>query len=401
MTANAFQRDKLTLLCYALIASFIYFQGILGPALPFLRAELALSFSDAALHTSALALGTISAGLLSHHVVRRLGRAATLWSGGTGMILGGTLLMMGQTMIVTLLGAFLIGAVGNWLINSANSALVDHHGPQRSIALNESNIVASSLSLVGPLLVGGLQGAGLNWRGAILLAIIGFGLLALWGRNVPVPEAAEAQRQPGDAPPLALPRLFWAFWLLTVLLVAIEWTLVFWGAGFLDEVVGLPKEQASAFMSSFVLALIFGRIALNRLLRLFDARYLLAASFAVQGLGFAMFWLAQVPALNVLGLFICGLGISPQFPLALALVTGIAPTQADRVTGRLSLGIGLAILILPQVLALLADALGLFQAFAIFVVLWLGAALLFARLSRHLPKHEVAPQGELAHESNG
>jgi MFS family permease len=397
-----FRRDRLTWLSYALIASFIYFQAVLGPALPFLRVELGLSFADAALHTSALALGMILSGLVNDGVVRRVGRPATLWSGGAGMVAGGALIMLGQQLIITVLGAFLLGAVGNWLINSANAALVDHHGPQRAIALTESNIVAGILSLMPPLLVGGLQSLGLSWRGALLLAILGFGLLALWGRSITIPEAPEASGMRQDTSQRAsLPLIFWPFWLLTIVLVAIEWTLVFWGAGFLNSVVGLPPEQASAFMSSFILAMIIGRIGLSRLLLLFDSRQLLLVSFAVQGLGFGLFWLGPQPIINVLGLFICGLGVSPQFPLALGLVTGVAPGMADRVTARLSLGVGLAILILPQALGLLADNLGLFRAFAVFIVMWLGGAFLFARLARHLPKREAASSERMVHEPNG
>lgn len=389
-SSTAFQRDRLTLLSYALIASYIYFQAVLGPALPFLRQELRLSFADAALHTSALALGVIVAGLVADSMVRRIGRPATLWSGGAGMVAGGALIMLGQQLIITVLGAFLIGAVGNWLINSANAVLVDHHGERRTVALTESNIVASALSMLPPLLVGGLQGLGLSWRGALLLAILAFGLLALWGRSIPIPEAAEAKqkRKDGGKGKASLPPIFWAFWLLTVILVAIEWTLVFWGAGFLNTVVGLPPEQASAFMSSFILAMVIGRMALRRLLLLFDSRQLLLASFAVQGFGFALFWLGQQPFVNVLGLFICGLGVSPQFPLGLGLVTGVAPSLADRATARLSLGIGLSVLILPLTLGLLADNLGLFRAFAVFIVMWLSGALLFVRLAHHLPERE-------------
>ncbi|MCS6836186.1 MAG: MFS transporter [Anaerolineae bacterium] len=389
----AFQRDRLTLLSYALIASYIYFQSVLGPALPFLRQELSLSFGDAALHTSAMSLGVIVAGLVADRVVRRIGRSATLWSGGAGMVAGGALIMLGQHIVVTILGAFLIGAVGNWLINSANATLVDHHRERRAIALTESNIVASALSMAPPLLVGGLQSLGLSWRGALLLAILVFGLLALWGRTVPIPEATETKQKREDQdgkPKIGLPLIFWPFWLLTILLVAIEWTLIFWGAGFLNTVVGLPPEQASALMSSFILAMVIGRIGLSRLLLLFDSRQLLAASFGVQGLGFALFWLGQQPLLNVLGLFICGLGVSPQFPLALGLVTGVAPGLADRVTARLSFGVGLSVLVLPLVLGLLADELGLFRAFAVFIVMWLAAAILFARLAGHLPQHASA-----------
>jgi MFS family permease len=66
-----FVRDRFTLLAYFMLGYFAYLQAALGPAVPFLRAELGLSYTIAGLHFSALAIGMILAGLTGAELAAR------------------------------------------------------------------------------------------------------------------------------------------------------------------------------------------------------------------------------------------------------------------------------------------------------------------------------------------
>jgi fucose permease len=100
------------------------------------------------------------------------------------------------------------------------------------------------------------------------------------------------------------------------------------------------------------------------------AANLLLLALAVALLGFLLYWLAIMPAANVVGLFVAGLGVANLFPLTLSVATGVAAEQANRASARLSMGGGLAIMSAPLVLGWTADRIGLQGAFAIVVGLF-------------------------------
>lgn len=386
----SFVRDRLTWLCYAVLGSYAYLQAILGPVLPFLRDELNLSYGVAGLHTTAYAFGMMMAGVFGGTVARRFRRQVTFWGGGFGAIIAMTAFILGRSPVVTISAIFCAGMVGTFLLNAINSTLSDHHGMWRSFAITEANIAASVFVFFAPLFAGGLEGVGLDWRGAILIAFVVFFGLFWWGRHEPIPSAKLKRAEDGHkvAP---LPRLFWGYWGLMVICVAIEWCVNWWAADFLRSVVGIETALASGLISVLALAMIAGRIVGSRLVRRYPPRHVLWLTVGFLSLGFPLFWLAQVAWLNVLGLFLCGLGISSQFPLLLSMVTGIAADQVDLATARVAIGTGLAMLVMPQVLASLADAIGLFSAFGVVIVLLLGVIGLLTFISRRAPLSSASP----------
>ena len=110
-------------------------------------------------------------------------------------------------------------------------------------------------------------------------------------------------------------------------------------------------------------------------------------ALAITCIGFPLYWLAPSGPLlwlNMLGLFIAGLGVANLFPFTLAVATGTAPLQLDAASARLSLGAGLAIFLAPFALGWAADNFGLQRAFTIVLVLLVmavGATLFANRLA--------------------
>ncbi len=390
-TSPAFRRDPLTWLVYLLLACYAFVQAGLGPAMPFLRDEFRLSYTVGGLHPSALAAGTVVMGVVADRIIRRWGRQRSMWGGALGIALGALLLVLGRAIWVTLPATLLMGLAGSLVLVLIQSVLADHHGPHRTIALTESNIAASASATLAPLAIGTLAASGAGWRAAFLL---GVGALAWWGwraRHVSVPSApapSEARAGGGSLPPH-----FWAFWAVIVLAVAAEWSVILWSADFLEQVGGLPRNQAALWVSSFFLAAVGGRVVGSLLARRAPSEPLLLLAFAIAGIGFLLFWQAPAPAARVVGLFLSGLGIANLFPLTLSLALGLAPAQSDQASARITLGGGLAILLAPLLLGRLADMWGLAQAFAIVPVLLGGGALLVGLAMRPaaLRPHPVIP----------
>jgi fucose permease len=362
VTALPFFRDRFSWLAYFMLAYYAYMQSALGPLMPFLAGETAMSYTVRGLHVSAFALGMIIAGSSADRVAARIGRARLFWVGGGGMALAGLALIAMRTPPLTIAASFGMGVIGSYLLIMIQASLSDHHGANRGIALTEANVCASIASMMAPLLISQAENLALGWRIALVVGAGAWLLLFLSGRGVAVtPEPARPANANGTAQ--QLPRLFWVIWAVVFLGVAVEWTLAFWTPDFLERVVGVDRVTAAGSLTFFYLAAIIGRLAGSRLARRLSANVLLVAASIIVVAAFPVFWLARVPWLAFAALFTLGLGVANLFPLSLSAATTIGADMANKASARVSLAGGLAILIAPQVLGSLADQIGIQPAF--------------------------------------
>lgn len=370
-----FIRDRFTWLSYLMLGYYGYLQSCAGPAMPFLGTELNLSYTERGFHFSAFALGMVLAGLTTDRLARLLGRRLTFWIGSAGMAVGALFFIAGQAVLVTAFGQFIMGFVGTWMLIMIQATLADHHGEQRSIALTEANIFAGVTVTIAPLAISSLERVGIGWRGGILLPVIIWVILVavFWQVKFPPNPAPRATGATGR-----LSGTFWIYWVIVVLVVSVEWCIGFWGADFLEKIVGLPKVDASGAMVAFFFAYVVGRSLGSRLARFYAVDTLLFAALGMAMVGFLLFWLPVAAPLNLLGLFISGIGVSNLFPLTLSAATRVAAEQANIASARISLGAGVAILIMPQLLGTAADNIGIKMAFAVVPLLLIGVLVVTA-----------------------
>jgi MFS family permease len=376
-TTPSFVRDRFTWLAYGMLAYFAYLQAALGPAIPFLRQELNLSYTVAGFHASAMALGMIVSGLSTDRAVARWGRRPIFWIGGAGMAMGTILLTMASTAIFTVLGAGLMGALGGMLIVTLQSGLSDRHGALRATAFTESNVVASVGALAAPSLIGAFQAATLGWRWAMIVMVLAWVVAFFQLRRVVIPErvghSSHSAKKTTIRAAQRLPAQFWLLWGVIFTAVAIEWCMGFWGAAFMQSSSGLTPTGASAAMSIFFGAIVIGRFAGSRLTRRYESMSLMLTALLLVGIGFTLFWLAPSPPLMLIGLFVTGLGVANLFPLTLAAAVSVASHMADTVSARISLAAGVAIFLAPQILGTLADQVGIQWAYGVVPILLVAA----------------------------
>lgn len=375
-TPQVFTRDRLTWLAYLALGYYAYLLNGLGPATPFLRNDLGLSYTLSSLHFSAFAAGILVAGASSSAITRAIGRRRTFWLGAWGMAAGTLLLLIGRHPAVTIAGALSMGTLGSLLLVTIPAALADHHGQHRPIAITEANVVASLVSSLAPAAIGFFAAAGPGWRTALLLPLGAVLALTALFRGEPMPNALPAAD--ADAPRGGLPRGYWLLWSVLTLSVAAEFCMVFWSAAFLEAEVGLPRSGAALATSVFLGGLVVGRLAGSRLVRRIASRRLVLGALGVSLGGFLLFWLGGAPLPAVVGLALTGLGIANLYPLVLSLAVGAAPGQTDLASARASLASGVAILALPLLLGGLADLLSLRAAYGIVPLLLALAALLLS-----------------------
>ena len=382
--AGGFVRYRLTWAIYGLVGFFAYLETVLGPLMPFLRAEHGFSYTVASLHFSAFALGGVLVGFVGERVAGRWGRRASLWGGGAGMTAGALLLALSPFAFGTILGAFVMGVLGAQLLITTQAVLADRHGEWNAVALTESNAAASTCAILASLAVGAFAGLGLGWRTALVPPVVALVILAARFYAEPLGEAQRAGSAP-DGASTTLPARFWVYFGVLFLGVSAEWCIGYWGADFLVNAVGLEPSGAATALSVFFVAMLAGRLVGSRLARRMLGTTLLTATLCLALAGFPLFWLSGVPALSLLGLFVAGLGIGSVYPLAISVGVAAIPGRADAATARFSLAGGSAILLAPLVLGAIADRIGIQGAYAIVVPLLLAAVVL-TLVARRLDK---------------
>jgi predicted MFS family arabinose efflux permease len=373
--AVGLDRDRLTRFVYAHLAVYGFFLYGFGPSVTLLRDEQGVSRGLSGLHGTALAVGALVVGTFGARAVARFGRAAMLRAGVAGLSAGVVAFTATTALPVTLLGALVAGIAGSLIVTLHAPVLADRHGAAAPAVISEANAVASTSGMLAPAAMGVFVSVGIGWRPGLLLVLLPAAALLLAGRRVAVPEpGAGAPFAGADArAPGRLPRRYWAAWIVLVMLISVEFATTIWASELLRERVGLGDGAAAGSVTAVVAGMTVGRWAGSRLARRRLPDGLLASTLAVTLAGFAVLWLATAAWLAVVGLFVMGLGIALQFPLAIARGLRESQGRPDLAAARASLGAGLAIGLGPFVLGALADILGTHRAFLLVPAL-LGAA---------------------------
>jgi predicted MFS family arabinose efflux permease len=222
--------------------------------------------------------------------------------------------------------------------------------------------------------VGAAVAVGLGWRAGLLVAVVLTAVLALVLGRVRVPDHRLADFHDPSASH-ALPGRYWWAWGVIAFCVAVEFSMAIWTSDVLEERIGLSDGASAAGVTAVVAGMAVGRVAGGRLSLRYDPDWLLYRALALAGAGFAFFWLSSSAVPAIVGLFICGLGISLHFPLGVMRAIRTSPDRPDLAATRASLAIGLAVGVGPFALGALADVVGTHRAFLVVPVFLTLAAI--------------------------
>ncbi|MGW9206976.1 MFS transporter [Embleya sp. NPDC055664] len=383
-SAPGLVRDRATWSLYLHMAAFGYFLYCFGPSVTLLGDELGVSNAVAALHSTAYAAAGVLIALLGDRPMRRFGRGRTLWTGCVVLCLGVLAYCAADTPAVSLSAALLCGFGAFLVVNVAGTALADHHGPIAGpSALSEANGLAAGVGTAAPLLIGVMDSSGPGWRWAMVVVPVLFAALALvYGRTPipdphpparPAPDHRETATEDERPPARGLPAAYWWAWLLTVCSVAVEFSLSLWASTLLRDRTGMSESAAATAMTAVVAGLCLGRLAGGRLVLRVPLDRLYGGAVAVNLVGFVVFWTASVPWLGYTGLFLSGLGLSVQFPLATATAIRAAGGRTDLAVSRLAGATTLAAGGAPFLLGVATDLMPVRTAFLLLPIVLLAS----------------------------
>jgi fucose permease len=158
-------------------------------------------------------------------------------------------------------------------------------------------------------------------------------------------------------------------------IVALEFSLSFWLASYLQDDIGLARDAAVAAVSGLYASSLVGRLLASRLARRAGAERLLAAAFATAMLGLPFLLSATGPLVAGVGIAVAGIGIGAMFPLTSALHINASPLSADGALGQVLAVAAPGQLAGPLIAGAIAQAAGLRAGLLVLPILVVVAAL--------------------------
>ncbi|MCQ9471955.1 MFS transporter [Pseudomonas alliivorans] len=347
-------------------------QGMLGPLMPFLRAEFSLDLRWTGLHFAAYALGLVLIGVPYRWLERRPPVI------GTGRIAIGSIVVasgffaMAAGLPMTLPGSVVLGFSGGLVMAVGQAMLGRRYGEQAAAKLVEAHIVAGLCVLGGALLVGAATAVGLSWRAAPLL-ISAWALLmfcvpsGLHRTEARTTSATASIGAPADA--LPAPRLTrLSLWALVILGISAEWGVGFWGAEYMKTHVQTSASVAATLMSLYFAGTVCGRLASSFALRRLSPLSLLTTVIFSAIATLLVLSMIQGLAGTAVFTFVLGACLGNFFPLILGSAMRVAPHASSALSTQASQAVGVALLLAPFLLGLLSERIGVEAAFSLLII---------------------------------
>jgi MFS family permease len=369
---------------YVAIATVGYVVYGLGAVGPYLRERLALSDTQVGLHSTAMAIGLIIAGLSAAWAGARFGERRVRAAALAVLAASVMLLAWAPTLMATLSAGLGIGLGAGTVLGYANASMATAGGSAARVALGRANVWAMVAAFAGPILLAVGASSGIGWAIGLVpaLVLIGIDLFDVHaGPELAIDDPAATQRLPGA---------FWLTWIYLVAVIAVEFCIVFWATTLLQRRTTSSVEAASVAAAAFFVGMFIGRLGLSvGIGTTGDVRRPAGLGLALALCGAVAVWVSTVPVISAAGLFVAGIGVAVLYPVGVAAALAVAPGQLAAAGARLTLASGMAVLVAPLALGAVADLTGVVTGWGLVLAL----AILGLIISRRLPSSSagIAP----------
>ena len=368
--------------------------GLLGVAWPSIRLTFARDLDALGVLLASATAGYIASSATSGRVLRHmnLGVVLALSCLLTALALIGYALSPEWQLLVVL--ATVLGVGGGGIDAALNTYAATHHGPR---VLNWLHACYGIGAALGPLIMTTVLSRGLPWqRGYAIVGMAQLLLAAAFGATRPLwPRTSQSHRdavRPDHTDvsarlreTLALPAARLAA-LTFVVYAGVEASLGAWTYTLLTAGRGLAPSEAGAIVSVYWGGLTAGRVlAAAAGSGLASRRVLDIAIFGVLA-GTVVIWLASSGLGALIGIALTGCACGPIFPTLVAttpLRLGAAHTA--NAVGLQIAAAGLGLSIVPALVGIMADSLGVPVIAPLLVALAVLLLAVFQRLERHAP----------------
>lgn len=358
-------------------AAIGYLIYLVGAVTAFLAVALTLSDGQAGLHSSAMAAGMIGASFSSHRLDHRFGvRAVHLAALGI-LALAAVLIAWAPAFAASLAGAAGVGLGCGLLLGHVNSATTAAGGVRALIQLTRSTLISMMLSVTVPVVIGIGIAVGAGWQFVVgpAFVLLGIAALATRGRD-DRPDGVVAVHE-------RLPRAFWLPWVLTVLVVCLEFGILFWAATLVERSTGVSLADATLTISVYIGGVILARAAVSTpRVGSIDPVWLLRGGLLLVFAGALLLWATASYEVSIVAMFVSGLGLGALYPVSASVTLATVGRQSALASSRVVLASGIAILSAPFILGLVADGTGVVTAWLLIPAICVASVLLTVPVAR-------------------
>jgi FHS family glucose/mannose:H+ symporter-like MFS transporter len=327
---------------------------MLGPLLPLLQSQWALSDRSAGGLFLAQFLGGVCGALVSGEITRRT-------SSRTSAVIGFMLAALGFAVLPTGLrvllyaGFALIGLGTGVAMPAITHIVVERSGERSTNALHLLNFCWALGAIVAPGLFLRIV-AGDPHRLRLVLLLVAAVMLPL-GTALPTVYAQQPEMESARLTRPEMRKIF-ACAVLLFAYVGLENGISGWMPTLVQRVAGFPSSGAAWLQTIFWSCFLLGRLAASAGMRKGGERHLLAGAICTATAGLAWLLLAPSGMWFYPAAVILGLGLSPVFSTAVAMLSAKASTAIRLRLGWVFAAGGLGGAIVPYSIGVLADTSG-------------------------------------------
>lgn len=345
--------------------------GTIVSRIPALKNQTGLDEAGLGLALLCLGLGALLAFPCAGLLQQRLGSKPMQKAGALALLLAFPLIALSSNFLSLCLTMLTVGlASGFTEVAMGTQAVLLERSFQKPLL----STMHAMYSLGG--LLGSLGGSLLTWLSPVThFCLIAAALVLIWPfasarllNDVPLQRQTRAKFK-------LPPAMVFLLGLLVFFSYSSEGSVGDWGALYLTMVRQVPENVAALAYACFSLTMFCGRLFGDRLRRRIGDYALLQGLTIVAACGMLVVLYAPLPALNLLGYALVGLGLSVVAPIVFSSVGKMADVDPGAgVTVLTTLGYG-GLLLVPPLLGLLARQFSLSQALQVVLLFCLLLAL--------------------------
>ena len=180
-----------------------------------------------------------------------------------------------------------------------------------------------------------------------------------------------------------LPRAFWLPWVLTILVVCLEFGILFWASTLVERSTGVSLTDATLTISVYIGGVILARtlVSTPRVGRT-DPVWLVRGGLVLVFAGALLLWATTSYEVSLVAMFVSGLGLGPLYPVSASVTLATVAGQSALAAARVVMASGIAILSAPFILGLVADMTGVSSAWLLIPAICVASALLTVPVAR-------------------
>ena len=284
-------------------AAVSYSFYVVGASAAFIALALSLSETEAGLHSSAMAVGMIVAGVAGERFDGLAGVRPMHYLAMGLLAVSLVLLAWAPAVTVTLAASLGVGLGAGVMFGHLTHTLGAGGGPVARLRLTRAAFVAKASQLMAPVAIAIGAVVGLEWQFVIVPVLVLLAALLVWSRS-----AGEATVVRGELG--RLPRAYWLPWLLTVMVIGLEFFVVVWGGSLVAARTGESLADATLTISAFIAGMIAGRAVMSmEATGRFEAMRIIRGGLVVTFVAVLAIWVSGSWWLSAGAMAVAGFGV--------------------------------------------------------------------------------------------